>query len=258
MLCTDRLIVNTSQHSCVAISLPCRSWGCDTCAANRRAKLIAIGVAGNPDAFLTLTSRRTTTTTPDRAAAQLARAWRLLRLRITRGKPERDAYKWQAAIACFALRAPPTKPSSWPFASKSKPRPLPFIAVFEATKLGWPHLHILMRSRFIPQWWLATEMSELTGAHIVRIERLKSARQGAIYVAKYLGKNPHRFGTTKRYWRSRDYDRSTKPHRAHKPQLDGTWEIITMPLVEWVHRRLKQGWRIVSNDTRCAELERPP
>ncbi|MEE8540002.1 MAG: hypothetical protein V3S54_09300 [Woeseiaceae bacterium] len=82
---------------------------------------------------------------------------------------------------------------------------LPFLAVFEKTKRGEPHLHILLRTVYLDQAWLSDQMKELIGAPIVDIRSLTSAAKIANYVTKYIAKDPHKFIGTKRYWSSRDY-----------------------------------------------------
>lgn len=82
---------------------------------------------------------------------------------------------------------------------------MPFLAVFEATKKGWPHLHILSRAKWLDQKWLSNRMRQLIGAPVCDVRTVKNARHLSWYLAKYIGKNPHHFEGTKRYWRSLDY-----------------------------------------------------
>jgi DNA-binding HxlR family transcriptional regulator len=85
----------------------------------------------------------------------------------------------------------------------------PFIVVFEKTKAGFPHMHILMRAAFIPQKWLSDNMKELIDAPIVDIRAIKSRQMAFWYVTKYLGKDPHAFEGCKRWWRSHSYEVET-------------------------------------------------
>ncbi len=78
--------------------------------------------------------------------------------------------------------------------------PIEYLAVFEETKKGEPHLHILMRAPFIPQRWLSETMDELINAPIVDIRKVGAAKNAARYVAKYVGKGPKPFAALKRYW----------------------------------------------------------
>lgn len=138
----------------------------------RSRQLVRQAYLGQPDTFLTLTVNPDIFKDPADRARHLARAWRLLRLRVMR------KYKWKS---------------------------LPFICVFEKTKRGEPHLHILLRSTWISQKFISETMEELMGAPIVDIRRIDDHNKLAAYIAKYIGKDPTMFAGTKRYWSSRDY-----------------------------------------------------
>ncbi len=82
---------------------------------------------------------------------------------------------------------------------------LEFLAVFERTKRGEPHLHILCRSGYIRQRWLSDQMNRQIGAPIVDIRAVRGRRHAARYVAKYISKGLGLFSGCKRYWRSLRY-----------------------------------------------------
>lgn len=191
--------------------LRCRSWQCQECAEERARQLKALAHSGAPNTFLTLTSRRRPGITPAHAAKQLAWCWRVIRLRLMR---------------------------------QAKTKHLPFIAVFEATKLGWPHLHILLRSRWIDQKQLSEWMAELHDSPIVYIERIDNRARLNAYVAKYAGKAAHKFGTTKRYWTSQDW-RLEKAKPDKKPViLGGGYERERTPIAKLVTAWQELGWRV--------------
>lgn len=213
--CQQQTLVNTLNDVRSAIALRCRSWNCADCAQNRRNGLIAECIGGAPNKFLTLTFRSDDHSSPDNAARKLAHAWRLLRLRIMRGKPELDRWRAACAKADKAGKPRPAKPDLAKAGKHQKPEPLPFIAVFERTQNGWPHLHILLRARFIKQSWIAREMDALISSPIVWIETVTGTTKLAAYVAKYCGKDPFKFATVKRYWSSKDFDlRQEHEHEA--------------------------------------------
>jgi hypothetical protein len=86
-----------------------------------------------------------------------------------------------------------------------KRQPTEYLAVWERTKSGWPHLHILLRGPFIPQrlvskWWEA-----LTQSPIVYFTYLGGARAGARYVTKYLTKDPDPFNNGRALRMSRHF-----------------------------------------------------
>jgi hypothetical protein len=107
---------------------------------------------------------------------------------------------------------------------------LEYLAVFEETKKGEPHLHILLRAPFIPQRWISEQMAELIAAPIVDIRRVTNANLAARYVAKYVAKGPKSFGSLKRYWATPGYDldKPTKEERA--AQRSQHWWVLDTPL----------------------------
>jgi len=209
MFCRERTLVKHLDDEHYAVSLYCRSWQCTTCKENRSAELVMSARAGKPTTFITLTTNPDFGTSPEDRAAALARAWRLVRLR---------------AMRLYKLKR------------------LPFLAVFEATKNGEPHLHILTRVKWLDQKWLSDQMAELIGAPIVDIRRIKGARQVARYVSKYVGKDPHRFGTTKRYWSSRDFEHWRSIKDTEDKQENGTWYVSSRPLWEVIRFYVEHGF----------------
>lgn len=186
---------------------------------------MAEAMGGSPNIFLTLTIRRNDHSNPYAAAKDLARAWRLCRLRLLRH------FKWKK---------------------------LPFLAVFEATKAGWPHLHILLRSRFIPQKLISHIMSELINSPVVGIEYVHDKRRTAAYVAKYVTKEATKFGTCKRYWQSADYDLRAEDPSISKRTLPGGWEIERLTLHKWEHNMKLLGWTVTRHSNCKYTAEKPP
>lgn len=203
--CGERVIVESGETVKRAVSLRCRSWQCQECAPLRRKRLIAHAIAGKPDSFLTLTSINRQGRNKHDAAQELAHAWRWLRRKI-----------------CTTYKI----------------KKLPFLAVFEATQTGWPHLHILLRAKFIPQKWISDRMRERTGAFVISIARIRAPSQVVGYCAKYVGKDPHHFEKTKRYWSSQDYDQTTNPNEKGHAK----WEAQTLSLYEWATHMRRSGW----------------
>ena len=172
MYCGEASLVNREDRLGTAVPLYCRRWTCGECAVNRRRQVKALARSGRPTTFITLTAGPGAGSTPAQAARTLVRSWR----RIRRELVER----------------------------KGLARP-PFIAVFEATKKGRPHLHILARLPWVSQAWLSARMDRLAQSPVVDIRKIHNQRQAAAYVAKYLAKDPRRFEGCKRYWRSQDW-----------------------------------------------------
>jgi len=126
--------------------------------------------AGNPTKFVTLTSRRVEGGDPDAAARALVRAWRNI---VQRARREGLIDECE------------------------------YLAVFESTRQGWPHLHILARMGYLDQRWLSERMAEYCDSPVVDIRAVYATGHAAAYIAKYISKGPGRFAGTKRYWRTR-------------------------------------------------------
>lgn len=208
MLCSEWSLVHYQSGFSDVVTLHCNSWGCPICRPRRKRRLVMQAKAGKPNTFLTLTVNPAIGLSPVHRAKMLARAFRLVRLRAMR----RYGY-----------------------------RRLPFICVFEQTKEGEPHLHALMRCKWIDQRWLSKQMDELIGAPVVDIRRVTSARGIANYVAKYIGKAPHRFGTTKRYWQSQDYAQWRPDHREEPEVFPMGWHVIRQDVKSYVAMMERNG-----------------
>lgn len=192
MLCSEISLVKRCPKQPEATILRCRSWSCEHCVEYRRRQLKRLARAGKPTSFITLTVNPATMDNPDERARALVHAWRLI---VKRAKRQ------------FKLTS------------------LPYLTVIEATKNGEPHLHILARLRWLPQKWLSEQCAELLQAPIVWIERINAEAKIAAYVAKYIGKAPHKFGGTKRYWRSFDFIYDRQAWEAARDAHRGQWSV---------------------------------
>lgn len=219
--CGEHCISTTEGRDRLAVSLRCRSWLCAECAGQRQRQLVAKACAGHPTRLITLTSRRSGNEIPHSAAQALVRAWRLIRRQIRRDDPSNR---------------------------------VEFLAIFEQTKTGWPHLHILVRSAWIDQAWLSRQMQRLTNSPIVDIRAIHSKRGAAKYVAKYTAKGPGKFGTLKRYWASKAWE--VVPYV--KRQGSSGWEVQRMSLTSWMDAWRTFGWTVELVDHMRARARPPP
>lgn len=154
-------------------------------------------MAGNPSTFITLTANPAFAGSPLDRRRELAKCWNIVCKRIKR---------------TYGLKS------------------VPFFAVVEKTKRGEPHLHILARLPFVPQRWLSAQMADLMKSPIVDIRRITDLSKAAWYVSKYIGKEPAQFGTTKRYWQSRDYThKAQNDPPEHGGNSDG-WYVVREPI----------------------------
>ncbi len=226
MLCSERSLVNRGHNTIRAVTLKCRSWGCDLCAPDRKRQLMALAKRGKPTTFITLTVNPARGVSPASRARSLAQAWRVV---VQRAKKK---YGYSS---------------------------IPYMCVFEATKKGEPHLHILCRVKWISQQWLSDQMKAEIDAPIVDIRQVKGVKKLANYVAKYIGKDPHRFETCKRYWCTPSYkfeaEREPEP-----PGWDDRWDIVNLYLFELEARwRAREGWDVfLDRGTLSAAWEPPP
>ena len=209
MLCSEWCLVKRTNPGLTVIPLRCKCWTCEECRPRRAAKLIHEAQAGKPDLFVTLTSPYKPGRCPHMAARALVKAWRTVRREYVREHGKGS---------------------------------LPFLCVFEATKNGWPHIHIVARCKWLSQKWLSKRMGELIGAPIVDVRRIKRSKDVAKYVAKYIGKNTERFEGVKRYWRSLDYLLRDDDPREMFDEGDGPWEKVEAHWLEMAHELEKGGF----------------
>ncbi len=172
-LCTDSAFVNADTHEGEVSLLRCKKWSCEVCNPYNRMRVMNAARKGKPNIFMTLTSREGSFATPDEAARDMKRGLVLLRRRVER--------KWGI-------------------------KKLPFIVVFERTKKGWPHMHLLLRGNYMHWRVLRAMWEEITGSHQVDVRFIKKATQVLFYVTKYIGKDLAAFEGCKRWWRSHNYN----------------------------------------------------
>lgn len=211
MLCQGSTALAVCPGHAIATTIFCRSWGCPVCAERRQAQLIALAISGHATRFVTLTSRRRPGLQPIEAAQQLVHSWQVVVKRWRRLQPANRA---------------------------------DYLAVFEATKLGWPHLHILWRGPWLDQKWLSIQMDELARSPIVSVERIEDPVKAARYIAKYIGKEPHKFGTCKRYWSTPGWNQTPLDEEQDEFWKAQRYELSDDPLkrhVEQWHIGLKPG-----------------
>lgn len=215
-VCGGWSLVNYRKVPQRAITLFCRSWQCPDCRPRRLAGLKRDAARGNPSTFITLTVNPQNDETTTERAQHLTDAWRIVVKRARRRWPK---------------------------------EPLEYLAVFEETKKGEPHLHIVARAPYIPQKWLSDQMRELINAPIVDIRKVANKRAVALYIAKYVAKGPRAFGKLKRYWSSPRYAPKTVEKEARDPIWGSGWSAMEIPL--WLladHWRAMGLWVIEEND----------
>lgn len=177
----------------------CRRWRCDRCSPRLRRRLRRLAANGLPERLLTLTCRPSAYPNPTAAAQAIHAAWARIRRAIREQRPHPH---------------------------------LEYLAVWERTKRGWPHLHILFRGPYVPQAWLSDMMEELADSPIVDIRRISSPTEAAAYVSKYLCKDPSPFGFKHRYLRSRHWPLENLEHWRTKKAEPGTVVLLACGIPE--------------------------
>jgi len=201
VLCRDWTLVKLFAGGFLAAPLCCRSWGCDYCQPDRKQRIMRQAALGHPDTLITLTVNPARGFSPAERAEELVIAWR----KFVR------------------------------FYKKHYSTPkIPYFVVFEATRKGEPHMHILCRVAWISQQVLSNFMKEEIDAPIVDVRRCKNARSAARYVAKYVGKAPGKFGSCKRYWQTRDYDQPDDLDKVRKTRKEEGWLIVQKTIEEYL------------------------
>lgn len=216
MLCS-KVQLRRQEWLCQTVKiLPCGSWNCETCAPHRRRQLMAIAASGKPTICLTLTHLYEPGADQAAHYRDLHSAWKILVKRILRqfAKEPKDrwilktdeGYHYQSIVANTITRKTRAK----------RIRKLHYMAFAEETKNGEPHLHILLRTVFIPQAWISQQMKELLNSPVTWIEKIKGPKAAIAYVTKYVTKAPAQFGKSRRYWVSRWYQ-LVKRERTKQP-----------------------------------------
>lgn len=209
MLCSEATLVNPAAKGGVAVTLRCKRWNCEICAPFNKRAVVRRAKAGNAKIFITLTVNPAWGDDPDHRARALARSWVLAR---------REAMR------------------------RLKLKSLPFFAVFEKTKRGEPHLHIIADIKYLDQKWLSSFMERRIGAPIVWVVAIDDTVKAANYISKYIGKDPTRFAGTVRFWTSRDWQ--TDPiYTLCKMELFGERWIKHRLNLDTIEQKLKEeGW----------------
>jgi hypothetical protein len=153
---TWSVVATTEDGELLALPLRCRSWSCAYCAPRLRRRLRARLSGAPSNTLITLTCRPALFATPEDAFRAMSAAVPVLIKRLRR------RFRGQA---------------------------LEYFLVWELTRAGWPHLHMLFRGPYVPKTWLSEAWADLTGAYIVDLRYLHGADHAVNYVSKYLSKS---------------------------------------------------------------------
>lgn len=211
MLCSEALSVNIGGNETLVSVLRCKRWSCEICQPFNRLKVVQAAKRGYPNIFLTLTCNPARYASRDQAANDMKRSLILLRRRIFKR---------------YGIKN------------------MPFIVIFERTKKGWPHMHILARANWLDQKWLSDQMRELTDAPIVDVRKIQDQGRAAAYVSKYVGKDPFAFAGCKRWWRSHNYEIEKEVFEPLIKGIRDRYE-ISDNIDDYKDRLRTNGWNII-------------
>lgn len=182
-----------SKHfeSIIVIALTCKRWGCRYCGVKKSRSLAIRTAAARPNKLITLTVNPKCYITPREAFEETRRKLSEL-ARVVRKQTGEFEY----------------------------------LRVLEITKKGWPHYHLVARSPYIKQKWIADVWNELTGAPIVDIRAIKKAEHVVPYVMKYLCKQTYIPWTNRRIsWSKSFFPKEDPPEK-------GRWQIVSKTWVD--------------------------
>ncbi len=175
----------------VAVPIRCRSWDCPSCAKANKRRLLRRLRHASPTLFATLTTSPLTAQTPQEAFARANDAVPKLFKRWQRMHPG-DRFE--------------------------------YFLVWERTKAGWPHAHILLVAGRVAKRWLSQQWRELTGSYIVDLQPISSPEHAANYLTKYLTKDPQVPAGYRRWRRSKGFFQTHLEPPIFKLATTGTWK----------------------------------
>lgn len=161
--------------------------------------------SGQPNIALVLTVNPLCADTVQERYRALHDAWKKLVKRILREfkKPSNERWYLKTEDGYYYQ-----DPQSYAYTKQTRPGSisrLHYMAFPEETELKEPHLHVLLRTKYIPQRWISQQMKDLIGSPIVWIEKIRGTKSAVAYMTKYVTTAPAQFGKSKRYWFSRFY-----------------------------------------------------
>lgn len=217
VLCTERSLVKHDANRIEVRPLRCKCWKCSYCVATKQRELWWKAFKGDPERFLTLTIRKGRFATPEDAAAEMVKGWRMLRQFLER---------------------------------HLNIKKITFLAVFEHHKSGWPHLHILLRGSFIDHRIIRNWWKSRFDSFQIDIRFVANSRQRASYVTKYVSKAPQGFGSCKRYWCSQDWDPPKKENDTPAGSEFAWWESVTVNPIGIIRMALGDGAKVTATGDR--------
>lgn len=169
---------DVDEHEPHFFALGCRNWSCPECGPRRRHQLIGRITRAAPTKFITLSCRHELGPQPQLET-------------ITQAFPK--------LIATI----------------RKHNGPIEYLRALEYCADGYPHFHMLARTKFIEQRFLSEHWQRLSGAPVVDIR--KAHGRSTRYIAKYLSKstggrewNRQTFAVSRHFWTDNPQDQPTQ------------------------------------------------
>jgi len=209
LYCGEGSLVNYGVDRVRAITLFCRSWGCETCAPHRKRQVINEAAAGLPTTLITFTTRRGAPEDADAEAIRQGKAFAAFILWLRRSHPKHE-------IEYFAVR--------------------------EATRRGWPHIHAVLRMPYVHWKKLRRQWLKLSGSPGLDVRAIHNPARCSRYVAKYIGKSTHQFGTAKRYWKSKGWLLASDGPPPRSRLWEAKWWVVSVTVPDLHERYWLRRW----------------
>lgn len=197
--------------SYIAVPLLCRSWNCPVCARILKRRLLRRLGYAKPNLFATLTTSPRTAATPAEAFVVA-----------------------NAAIASLIKR----------WRRKFPNDRVDYFLVWEQTKAGWPHAHLLLRAPPVSKHWLSHTWNELTRSYVTDLQKVNAVSHAATYLAKYLAKDPAVPEGFRRWRRSAGFFCAADEPLAIKLPVLSAWELQPRPAEAQAYFWLETGFAI--------------
>lgn len=215
-MCGRGTLIDDSEDR-IALKEPwCDTWDCDDCGPNRLKRCRGEVAAGRPNKFLTLPV-----------------------------DPSRFADPWAARLALG---------TAFPRLIRKLERIMGFnipywVGCERTPSNGYPHLHVALRCKYLPQKLIKKIWDELGMGYIVDIRKVWSVGGIMHYFTKYMGKGlaryiSHKGGVrhvSKRYWKSRNWILpDTKKEK--KEYVRRPWKYARVDRDELILQAAKRGY----------------
>lgn len=209
--CGSWSVCRYDKASWTAFPLRCRRWDCPSCAPRQKRRFLKALSLTHVDALLTLTCNPQHYANPDAAFRHMSRQLPNLMKRLRRQLPRAG---------------------------------LQYVVIWESTKRGWPHAHVLLRGPYLPQRLVSHIWDSLAFSRIIDIRRVHRPEDVRSYVGKYLVKQPAVPPGYRRFRSSEDFWQTEPPNRHHRPDPNTPWSVQRLSLGELSHRWAAWGFQV--------------